>query len=284
MPISRRALSILALLVAGCVPPDAIAPLSSSPRAPANAVAPAPTVSPRTEEEPAPVLVAPRPLVELPVPGHADAVVALPQDGRRPVLVATHGAGGTPEAQCAYWQELLKDAAFVLCPRGVTMDVNAPPADRGYFYSTHPALEREVRDALAALAARYPDRVDLDRAVYTGYSQGGTMGALAFGVAPSPFTALVLVEGGSEEWSTYTARSFKAGGGRRVLFACGRRSCADAARRSATLLRKASVDNRVVDASGAGHTYYGAVRDGIVEALPWLFEGDARFEPPGQRN
>ena len=216
-------------------------------------------------------------MIDLPVPGHPTAVVAAPRPGRRPVVVATHGAGGTPEALCAYFRELLDDGAFVLCPRGVTMDVYTPPEARTYFYSAHPALEREVRAALDALVARFPARVDLERAVYAGFSQGATMGALAFSRSPAPFTAAVLIEGGVEEWSRFTAGLFKAHGGRRVVFACGRRSCADAARRSAAILLRAGVESRVVDAPGAGHTYEGAVREGVSAALPWLVEGDPRL-------
>jgi hypothetical protein len=62
-----------------------------------------------------------------------------------------------------------------------------------------------------------------------------------------------------------------------VLFACGRRVCADPARRSAAHLERAGVAARLVDTSGAGHTNGGAVREGLVEALPWLLEGDERY-------
>lgn len=283
----RAALPLLISLGA-CAPPASLVapPPEPAPPASASASSPSPSstipVQPPVEASPhAPPdpdeAIAAGTLIDLPVPGHPTAVVAAPRPGRRPVVVATHGAGGTPEALCAYFRELLDDRAFVLCPRGVTMDVYAPPQARTYFYSAHPALEREVRAALDALAARFPARVDLDRAAYAGFSQGATMGALAFSRSPAPFTTAVLIEGGVEEWSRYTAGLFKARGGRRVVFACGRRSCADAARRSAAILLRAGVESRVVDAPGAGHTYEGAVREGVSEALPWLVEGDPRF-------
>ncbi|MFT3772136.1 MAG: hypothetical protein QM820_42565 [Minicystis sp.] len=264
---------------AGDAPARAAPPPSpiDVPKAPTPPIAPAPADEPAPRAATPPFEAPPGTLVDLPVSGHAPAVVALPKEGRRPLIVATHGAGGTPEAQCAYWRDLVDEAAFVLCPRGVTMDVYAKPEDRGWFYPAHPALEREVRAALAALEARFPGRVDLDRALYTGFSQGAVMGALAFSRAPTPFTALVLVEGGAEEWAGYNAKSFAKGGGQRVILACGRPSCADAARRSAAILRRAGVDVRVIDATGAGHTPGGAVRERLVEALPWLLEGDARY-------
>jgi predicted esterase len=218
----------------------------------------------------------------LDVPAHHAAVVWVPPISAgdvvpRPLLVATHGAGGTPEAHCAYWRALVGERAFVLCPRGVTMDVFAPPEERGYFYPAHPALGREVRAALAALVARYRAHVDPDRAVYAGFSQGATMGALFFAREPAPFAGAVLIEGGAEEWSEYSARTFQQGGGRRVIFACGRRSCAGAARRSAGYLERAGVESRVIDASGSGHTLEGKVREGVAEAFPWLVADDARW-------
>lgn len=247
------------------------------------APAPPPAAQPRTEKPPPPAEPpAPAPLVDLPVPGHRPAVVSVPpgldpEGAPRPLLVATHGARGTPEKLCALWREAVGELAFVLCPRGVTMDVYAPPESRGYFYPSHPALEREVRAALAALAERFPGRVDAARAVYAGFSQGAVMGALSFSARPAPFAGLVLIEGGDEEWSLHGARTFAAGGGQRVLFACGRARCAAAAKRSAGYLRRAGVEGRVVDASGAGHTYEGIVREGVLAAFPWLVGDDARW-------
>jgi pimeloyl-ACP methyl ester carboxylesterase len=176
------------------------------------------------------------------------------------------------------WRELVGDDVFILCPRGVTMDVYAPPDARGYFYPAHPALGREVHDAIEALAARFPDRVVQEGAIYAGFSQGATMGALAFSSEPAPFSTAVLIEGGAEQWTLRNARAFKAGGGRRVLFACGRRVCTDAARRSAAYLARAGIESRVVDANGAGHTYEGAVREGVAQALPFALGDDPRWQ------
>lgn len=277
---------LLALLSARCARPaqvpeaerplgaDRSSPIATSPGAEAR------PVGAGTAALAAPVApVAPTAPIDLPVPDHGAAVAWIPPDdgSRRPVLVATHGAGGTPESLCALWRELIGAGAFILCPRGVTMDLDAPPAARGYFYPTHAALRRETLAALEALRARFGDRVDARQAVYTGFSQGAIMGALAFALDPAPFTGLVLVEGGAEEWSLYTARKLKAGGGRRVVIACGRRACTDAARRSARYLEREGIEARVVDASDTGHSFGGAVRAGVEAALPWLLAGDARW-------
>ena len=260
---------LLALLSARCVRPEQLPaaelPLRADRSSPiaASTGSEASPVGPGAAALAAPA--APVAPVDLPVPDHGAAVAWIPPDdgSSRPVLVATHGAGGTPESLCALWREMIGDGAFILCPRGVTMDLDAPPAARGYFYPTHPALRRETLAALAALRARFGDRVDARRAIYTGFSQGAIMGALAFSLDPAPFAGLVLVEGGAEEWSLYTARRFKAGGGRRVVLACGRRACTDAARRSARYLEREGIEARVVDASDTGHSFGGAVRAGV---------------------
>jgi pimeloyl-ACP methyl ester carboxylesterase len=221
-------------------------------------------------------------LIDLPVEGHRDAVVSVPPAATspRPLLVVAHGAGGRPEPHCAFWREIVGARGFVLCPRGVLLGVYAAPADQGYFYPDHHALEREVVAALAALRARFGAELDDRAPIYAGFSQGATMGALAFVKRPAAFARLVLIEGGvgeSDEWTINGARAFREGGAERVLFACGRPTCFTAAQRSLTYLGKAGLEGRVVHAVGAGHTYGGAVADVVTRALPWVFEGDPRW-------
>lgn len=74
------------------------------------------------------------------------------------------------------------------------------------------------------------------------------------------------------------AKKFADGGGRRILFACGVRSCKGKAARSAGWAEQAGVAARVEYAEGAGHTYGGAVADKVHAALDWVFEGDRRWQ------
>src|SRR5206468_2390824 len=116
---------------------------------------------------------------------------------------------------------------------------------------------------------------DLTRPLFFGFSQGAAMGAL---VLPKfGFRAAILVEGGHDAWTVAHARAFHAAGGERVLIACGRPSCSGPARASAQALERGGVGARVVAADGTGHTFGGAVEAGVLDALPWLVEGDARF-------
>jgi predicted esterase len=286
MNLERRAGVAIALvpLLAACARPLAL-DRSSRPVAPvagAASVEPPVALPTAPPAPPRPVLVDGSTLVDLPVEGHLAAVVSVPNDATapRPILVIAHGAGGRPEPHCDFWRALLGARGFLLCPRGVRLDTFAEPSEQGYFYPDHHALAREVTAALAALRARFGERLDDRAPIYAGFSQGATMGALAFATRPVTFTRLILIEGGvgeSDEWTIHGASGFREGGAERVLFACGRPSCFSAARRSLTYLGKAGLEGRVVHAAGAGHTYGGAVADALIRALPWVLEGDPRW-------
>src|SRR5262245_36200477 len=85
------------------------------PAASAVATSPKPASQP---EQPAPRPAAPFKFASLDVPGFDPAVLAVPAEGEQvPLVVAAHGAGDTPEAQCEIWAGLTKQRALVLCPR-----------------------------------------------------------------------------------------------------------------------------------------------------------------------
>jgi predicted esterase len=227
-------------------------------------------------------LAAPAALVELEVPGHLPALVVLPLGASvpKPVVVATHGAGGRPDGPCRLWQALLADRAFVLCLRGIATN-RFEPADRtGYYYPGHPALGQELSAALAALVARYPDYVDRAAPLYAGFSQGASMGALLLPSHSAGFARAALIEGGYgqfQEWNVAAARRFRAQGGERVLLACGRLRCLEQAQRTARYLERGGLRVRLLYAPSAGHSYRGAMEQELRRALDWLLEGDSRF-------
>jgi predicted esterase len=222
------------------------------------------------------------PFATLSVEGYTDAVVSVPSvaGARRPLLVATHGAGDRAEWHCELWREIVGDRGFVLCPQGRRTDARVPHEDAVYYYPDHFALDEEVRAGIAALRARYADRLDDSRALYTGFSQGAIHGALVITLRPELFPRAALVEGGNgffDEWSPYGARKFRTGGGERVLFACGSPACVRSAGRCAGYLGKTGVATRVVHAEGAGHSYGPPMQAELRQSFAWLVEGDERW-------
>jgi predicted esterase len=205
---------------------------------------------------------------ELAVSGFETAVIVVPPAERAtPLLVATHGAGGDPAWECERWAHVARGRWFLACPRGT-------PIRRGeagsYFYPDHPALEREVSAVVAAVRARYGARVSDTDGVYLGYSQGATMGALMVVDHGALFPHLVLIEGGSGDWTQKRAARFRETGGRSVFIVCGTEPCAKRATASAAVLERAGLHAVASYAEGAGHTELGAAgarAEALLETL-----------------
>jgi pimeloyl-ACP methyl ester carboxylesterase len=211
----------------------------------------------------------------LQVPDFSPALVRLPEgDEKAPVIVVTHGAGGSAEQHCALWSRIVLERAILLCVRGRARGPN--PVD-GEYYPDHPTLERETFAALSALRAAYPAQIAEGSVYYAGFSQGATMGALMLLEHAAEVKRLVLVEGGAKDWSVARARSFRERGGERVLFVCGQKDCADAARKSAYWFKLAGVPARLEYVAGAGHSHDARVEARLIAALPWLTESDPRW-------
>lgn len=284
------ALAATAAVAACAAPPPVADPTSPPPAAPSASHSdthdveptrgaqsePAPTTAPNPEPAPEPGALR---LHSLPVPGFLDAVVALPETRKPlPVIVSTHGAGGDPEWTCEEWGRRVRGEAIVLCPRGKAISVRDP---YGYYYPDHFALEREVLAAVEALERELGPRIAPGPMLYTGYSQGATMGALFLPAHAARFPFLVLTEGGFASWSRASARKFHAAGGRRVLFVCGVAGCASRARTSAAVLERAGVSTRVEHVVGGGHTDGGAVGRRLDETYRWVLEDSET--PPAPR-
>jgi len=208
---------------------------------------------------------------ELAVPGFGAALVVVPVGNEpRPLLVAAHGAGDSPRWQCRHWDAVARGRFVVLCPRGVALSSGDDP---GYFYRDHLELEREVTAALAALRGELGARLSAERGVYSGYSQGATMGALMVVDHGADFPNLVLVEGGSGEWTLGRAQRFRKTGGQSVAIVCGTPGCAKRGARSVALLEKAGLRARVEHVEHGGHVYDGPVGARAAALLDeWVFE------------
>ncbi|MFO0552737.1 MAG: hypothetical protein U0271_30375 [Polyangiaceae bacterium] len=275
-----------AMSLAACSPQRQAAPARAelSPAASGTVVASAPSASAPSSASVASVAPAvddDSGFTELEVDGYKPSLVFVPHPGRAaPVIIVTHGAGGRPEPHCKRYRELAGDSAFLLCTAGRTIDVHQAPEQRRYFYDGHQELGREVVAALQALEARYGERVDPERRIFAGYSQGATMGILALeqGVAASAkIRRILLVEGGSHEWNIAIANRLHEDGVDRVAIVCGQTSCREAQEQSVRWMKKGGLDVRPSYAPGAGHTYEGTVAPLVDDAFAWLVDDDPRF-------
>lgn len=200
----------------------------------------------------------------LEVPGFLPAVLFVPAgSAQRPLLVATHGAGGSPEWDCEYWRRLTGGTRFLLCLRGKSMGSGG-----GFYYPNEHALEAELIAAERALRDREP-RVATGDGVYAGFSQGASMGSAIIARHGEAFPQLALLEG-FQLWNIARARTFARAGGKRVLMVCGTEQCNRVARETARWLARGGVEGRVEYAAGAGHSPLGAVLERTRAALPWL--------------
>jgi predicted esterase len=282
---------LLAAASMGCAPAprpaaDPSTPAASSPTSPlrpdASSTAGAPESRGEVPSKTSSVLHAEEAIVELEIPGWRPAVVSLPvgASGARPVLVATHGAGGSPLWHCEVWREIVQNRAFVLCPRGMPIGLQQPGHEVGYFYDGHPALGREIDQAFKALRERYGAFVDPGAPVFAGYSQGASMGSMVLPSHPARFSRAVLIEGGFgdfHEWNVAAARRFRDQGGVRVLLACGREKCAKLARTTARYMSRGGLEARVLYAEGVGQYFGGDLARQVRDAFAWLTEGDTRW-------
>ena len=216
--------------------------------------------------------------VDLEVEGYAPAVVSVPSEGSgKPLLVAVHGAGDRPEWHCELWQHIVGNRGFVVCPRGRRYGLPRPGEDTLHYFPDHPWLRRALAAVTDAATARFGDRLDASRAVFAGYSQGAIMGALVIARLPQRYSRAAFIEGGHDEWNVPGAARFVAGGGRRILFACGIPHCERGAKRAVRHAKRGGLEARLLYARGAGHTYVGDVAELLAEAFDWLVEGDARW-------
>ncbi len=204
--------------------------------------------------------------------GFQSAVLRLPRtsrEGGARLFVAAHGAGGRAIEHCRFWDERLDRDVLIACPEGKLLRTSDPEA--GAYYPDHLALRRELEALFRALRSsaqepRFP-HLSPEKAVYFGYSQGATMGALALVGESADFSHLVLVEGGGESWSVSRGLSFKAKGGEGVLLACGTKGCSARLTSAGAALTRAGLQARLVNVPGGGHAYWGEVGAQTTEAL-----------------
>ncbi|MBX3131085.1 MAG: hypothetical protein KF718_30475 [Polyangiaceae bacterium] len=206
-------------------------------------------------------------LVELQVPEHAPAQVAVPLGSiePRPVVIALHGGSDRPEWQCGTWAGVTAGAPFIVCPTGVP----APTPGR-YTFAALDRTEREVRAALDAAKRRWGWRIAGRSVVLAGYGLGAEHAALLQRREPAFFSSLVLIDGGAASWNPTVAAAFVHRGGRRVWFGCTRAECEPVVERAKLFTVRAGGDARAVSSRADGGLLGAATRAALRADWDWI--------------
>jgi predicted esterase len=272
--VTTRALALSASLVLWPSCGDRTPPAPPSP-APALAVASASASAPAL----APVAGDWIEKLALPDGGLAYVTPATGATSKRPVIVAIHGAVDDPGLMCGAWRLIADVYPFVVCPAGTPIGADRP--DRKYVWTGTPQIEKRALEAVAALAAKYPEHVDRDAPVlYAAFSQGATMAAPFLVRHGKQFPRAVLTEGGHHAFEPAgLAAAYAKAGGDRVLFTCSQGGgCAGYFEASRASLASAHVDARVLFSGAHGHSMPPPVRESIHVALPWVVAGLGGWE------
>ncbi len=148
-----------------------------------------------------------------------------------------------------------------------------------YAHTSVRGMREEATQGLRALKGREGARVDTRDALFLGFSLGAQTGAQVVLETPETFPRAVLIESGNEIWDRKSAPRYYAGGGRRILFACGTEGCWRWSEFSRKRLEKAGVAVRIALGQRGGHTYKdGAVNEALRSAFDWVVEDDDRWQ------
>ena len=220
------------------------------------------------------------PLVALEVPGFRPAIVSVPVSTKRPrpIVLALHGNYDRPEWQCGVWNQVVRERAFVLCPRGIPRR-GAPAAADRWEYASARAMKSEIEAAVAALRARFAEFVVEGPLLFIGFSLGAGYGAPLVQAQPELYPRAIFIEGGVSAWSVAAAKRFAKAGGKRLILACGQAGCLSQVKALGPALTRAGLDTRVGGSATAGHTYDGPVAQVVSDNWDWLIADDRRFAP-----
>jgi len=176
---------------------------------------------------------------------HFDAAsVSVPIGTRwaRPVVIALHAEGESPNASCAAWSAIMQGDYFVLCPAlsGKLSEGKSLRCD------SVDCLADELREALVALKGRFGRYVARKEVVLAGR---GSAAARAVPIAlqnPAVFSVVWLVDGGMKEWASALSVAYAQRGGKFLGLVCGDHHCEDEALRVSTSARTASLSAVIV--------------------------------------
>ncbi len=193
-------------------------------------------------------------------PPHATSCDAKP----RRLIANLHGLCNPPGYACGYWTGAASDRGFLVCPEGNSVcGAGGPPS----WDESFDAMDRDLERAIDDVSALYPNQVDRQGAVLTGFSRGAYAAPFLAIAHPGRWTYLVLVEAdvSLDAWSLR-----KAGVKAVALLAGEYGSQIGGEKATVEKLKKQGFPARFWTMSKAGH-YYSADIDVLMgEAIDWV--------------
>ena len=189
----------------------------------------------------------------------------------RPIVVGLHGAQDRPDWACAEWFGAVGGRAFVTCPRG-------SPLAGAWAWSSVEQLASQAARAIALVRERFGPWVADGRALYGGWSQAATLGALVLAKRPDLFDGAVLVELGHTPLDPRgVASAVRESDVSAIAVVCATPSCERWCATATPALT--GLRFQCTTAGHRGHTYDGVVAQRVFDAVRFVEKDDPRWTP-----
>jgi hypothetical protein len=197
--------------------------------------------------------------------GRSVYFVAARSTRERARLIANlHGVCNPPGYACGYWTEAAASRGFLICPEG---NSRCGPSGPPTWTEPFTQIDKDLEKAIATVDARYPDAVDREGAVLTGFSLGATAAYAIARAHPGRWPYLVLVEANV----ALDRRALETAGVRAVAMLAGERGSQLAGeRRTVDQLAQQGYPARLWVMKGAGHHYSADIDALMAEALAFV--------------
>jgi hypothetical protein len=130
-----------------------------------------------------------------------------------------------------------------------------------------------------ALRARFGRHVAEGPVIYAGFSLGAIHAPALLHTRGQTYPRALLIEGAYREFTPGLARRYAASGGKRVLLLCAAKRCQGVFGGTASALREAGIETKMVGAGTRRHNLDGEMTRAIRSEWPWLVEGLPSWEP-----